>query len=69
LLENDYDAVLNATTASPEYKGPTQSEATFTPVTMTNSQYYWRVDEVESTIIKGDVWSFILADQMVLRVL
>ena len=60
----DADAVKNATTASPEYKGPKAlSEESYNPgELMLNTTYYWRIDEVNGVSPdspwKGNVWSF-----------
>ena len=54
------DAVENATTASPAYRGH-QDANSYDPGRLElGVTYYWRVDEVEadSKISKGDVWSF-----------
>jgi hypothetical protein len=58
-LGTDEDAVVNAATASPEYKGP-QMATYFAPDTLDKATtYYWRVDEDDGvTTHKGDVWSF-----------
>ena len=40
-----YTAVLNATTASPEYKGR-QTAVSYHPTMTAATTYYWRVDEV-----------------------
>jgi len=59
-LGQSYDAVLNATKASAEYKG-TQSSTTYDhPVSFDYATtYYWRIDEVNSTgTTTGNVWSF-----------
>jgi hypothetical protein len=64
----DKDAVRNATTASPVYKGsknlgtekydPGQLEPSTT--------YFWRIDEVDGqNIQKGNVWTFTTADYLV----
>jgi hypothetical protein len=61
----DADAVKNATTVSPEYKGNRASGSeNFDPVELGwNSTWYWRVDAVYSdSIVKGLVWSFTVAD-------
>jgi len=61
----DADAVMNATTVSPEYKGNRASGSeNFDPVELGwNSTLYWRVDAVYSdSIVKGLVWSFTTAD-------
>ncbi len=55
----DGNAVLNATTASPEFKG-NQIATTFSPLgaLATNTNYYWRIDEVVGAqVYKGYVWS------------
>jgi hypothetical protein len=60
----DADAVKNATTASPEYKGPKAlGEESYDPGKLTlNTTYYWRIDEVNGTNPDspwaGNVWSF-----------
>ncbi|WP_346188836.1 Ig-like domain-containing protein [Rubritalea halochordaticola] len=54
----DYNAVLNATTASPEYQGQ-QASTSFNPSSIAGNRYYWRVDEVAgATTVTGDVWWF-----------
>lgn len=54
-----YDVVVNATTASAEYKGH-QNETFYAPFMDTNSNYFWRIDEVATFFkkIPGNVWSF-----------
>jgi len=59
----DADAVANATTASPEYKGSkTVGEESYDPGKLTlNTTYYWRIDEVNDSPDSpwtGNVWSF-----------
>jgi autotransporter-associated beta strand protein len=58
------DAVANATTNSPEYKGRL-SAASYTPPApwYAGSTYYWRVDEVDggTNYATGSVWSFTAA--------
>jgi hypothetical protein len=60
----DADAVANATTTSPEYKGPKAlGEESYDPGQLTlNTTYYWRIDEVNGvnplSPWKGNVWSF-----------
>ncbi|MFC1467313.1 LamG-like jellyroll fold domain-containing protein [Verrucomicrobiota bacterium] len=55
---SDYDAVLNATTISPEYQGR-QTLNEYHGSFPENTQYFWRVDELNgSLIITGDVWRF-----------
>ncbi|MEJ2702486.1 MAG: LamG domain-containing protein [Sedimentisphaerales bacterium] len=61
----DEDAVENATTSSPEYKGEvTLGNESYEPGKLDwNTAYYWRVDAVYDTgPIKGLVWSFATAD-------
>jgi len=61
----DKDAVQNATTASPEYKGSkTLGNESYDPGQLDwYSSYYWRVDAVYATnTVKGAVWSFTTAD-------
>jgi len=68
----DADAVKNATTASPEYKGPRAlGEESYDPgKLLLNTTYYWRIDEVngvnpDSPWI-GNVWSFTTSDFFVI---
>jgi hypothetical protein len=51
--------VANATTAAPQYKGR-QSQTVYVPFLDTNTQYFWRVDEVTAgaVVAPGRVWSF-----------
>jgi hypothetical protein len=61
----DKDAVKNATTASPEYKGSkAKGSETYDPGKLAwYSPYYWRVDAVYATgTVKGLIWSFTTAD-------
>jgi hypothetical protein len=68
----DVDAVKNATTASPEYKGPKAlGEESFDPGRlMLNTTYYWRIDEVNGvnpdSPWMGNVWSFTTSDFFVI---
>ncbi|MGB2866480.1 MAG: LamG domain-containing protein, partial [Sedimentisphaerales bacterium] len=68
----DADAVKNATTASPEYKGPKAlGEESYDPGTlMLNTAYYWRIDEVNGASTDspwaGNVWSFTTGDFFVI---
>jgi len=68
----DADAVRNATTASPEYKGPKAlGEESFDPGKLTlNTAYYWRIDEVNNispdSPWAGNVWSFTTGDFFVI---
>jgi len=64
-LGQDKDAVRNATTASPEFKGnKALGSESYDPGKLAwDSDYYWRVDAVYSTgTVKGLVWSFTTAD-------
>ena len=64
----DADAVANATTASPEYKGSKAlGEESYDPgKLMLNTAYYWRIDEVNGASTDspwaGNVWSFSTGD-------
>jgi len=68
----DADAVKNATTISPEYKGPKAlGEESYDPGTLTlNTTYYWRIDEVNDASPDspwaGNVWSFMTGDFFVI---
>lgn len=56
------NAVFNATTSSPEYKGRGIATNYSLPMLQTNTTYYWRVDEVAGTNIgKGTLWNFTTA--------
>ncbi len=64
-LGTDKDAVRNATTASPEFKGNKASGSeSYDPGKLAwDSDYYWRVDAVYNTgTVKGLVWNFATAD-------
>ena len=64
-LGTDKDAVNNATTASPEYKGnKALGDETLEAGTLAwNTPYFWRVDAVYAdNTVKGLVWSFTTAD-------
>lgn len=59
-LGTSYDAVLNATHASPEFKG-NQTSTPYDPGQMNYwATYYWAIDEVLSggNTVQGAVWSF-----------
>jgi hypothetical protein len=62
----DGEAVKNANTDSPEYKGTRNlgSESYDAGQLEWGTTYYWRVDEVkdDSTIQKGNIWSFTTAN-------
>jgi hypothetical protein len=68
----DANSVLNATKASPEYKGAMMlGDESYDPgKLMLNTSYYWRIDEVNSTNPdspwKGRVWSFTTGDFLVI---
>jgi len=61
----DKDAVKNATTASPEYKGSRAlGSESYDPGQLAwHTSYYWRVDAVyDANPVKGLVWGFTTAD-------
>jgi len=68
----DADSVKNATTASPEYKGPKAlGEESYDPGKLAlNTTYYWRIDEVNGvnpdSPWAGNVWSFTTGDYFVI---
>ena len=68
----DADAVKNATTASPEYKGAKALDAeSYNPGKLTlNTMYYWRIDEANGvnpdSPWAGNVWSFTTGDFFVI---
>ncbi len=68
----DADAVKNATTASPEYKGPKAlGEESYDPgVLALSTAYFWRIDEVNTpnpdSPWAGNVWSFTTGDYFVI---
>ncbi|MCP4607097.1 MAG: hypothetical protein GY845_00080 [Planctomycetes bacterium] len=68
-LGTDADAVNNATTASPEYKGnKAAGEEILEPGQLDwNTEYFWRVDAVYDAgdPVKGLVWNFTTADFLV----
>jgi hypothetical protein len=67
-MGTDQDAVNNATTASPEYKGnKAPGDETLDPGALAwDTMYYWRVDAVYSDhTVKGLAWSFTTADFLV----
>jgi hypothetical protein len=68
----DADVVKNATTASPEYKGPQAlGEESYDPGMLTlNTAYFWRIDEVNApnpdSPWAGNVWSYTTGDYFVI---
>jgi len=78
-LGTDYDSVLNATKASPQYVG-NETEPIFDPGALAEAtRYYWRVDEVGDSdvlpallgpdgAVKGPVWSFVTPGYYLLQV-
>jgi len=68
----DADAVANATTASPEYKGAKAlGEESYDPGKLAlTTTYYWRIDEVNGvnpdSPWAGNVWSFTTGDFFVI---
>jgi len=68
----DADAVKNATTASPEYKGTKAlDEESYDPGKLEfNTTYYWRIDEVNAASTDspwaGVIWSFTTGDFFVI---
>jgi hypothetical protein len=68
----DMDAVKNATTASPEYKGPkVLGEESYGPGQLAlQTAYFWRIDEVNNTNPDspwvGNVWSFTTGDYFII---
>jgi hypothetical protein len=68
-LGTDKDAVRNAGTGSPEYKGnKSLGDESYDPGTLQrDATYYWRIDAVDSagTVQKGLVWTFTTADYLV----
>jgi hypothetical protein len=65
----DKDAVRNATTASPEYKGnkPLGAESYDPGKLSWDSNYYWRIDAIHNTgTVKGLVWTFTTGDFFVI---
>ena len=68
---SDADAVKNADTSSPEYKGTKNlgAESYDAGSLEWNTTYYWRIDEVDNTNAdspwKGNIWSFTTANFLV----
>ncbi len=68
----DADSVKNATTASPEYKGPKAlGEESYDPGKLAlDATYYWRIEEVNGinpdSPWPGNVWSFTTSDFFVI---
>ena len=69
---SDADTVKNATTTSPEYKGPKAlGEESYDPGGLSlSTAYYWRIDEVNGvnpdSPWAGNVWSFTTSDFFVI---
>ena len=66
----DQAAVKRADTSTPDVYRGRQSATTYTPaenVAWGGGPYYWRIDEVntDATISKGRVWTFTVADSVV----
>jgi hypothetical protein len=65
----DEQAVENADTDSPEYKGPKElgSEAYDPGKLEWDTTYHWRIDQVDTdgTITKGRIWSFTTANFLI----
>ncbi len=67
----DQDAVLNAETSSPEYKGSMEkgSESYDPGILELETTYYWRIDEVNDLDANspwlGEVWSFTVGDYLI----
>ncbi|MFZ2149459.1 MAG: PA14 domain-containing protein [Sedimentisphaerales bacterium] len=65
----DEEALKNADTGSPEYKGIRNlgSESYDAGQLEWNATYYWRVDEVKAdgTVQKGNIWSFTTANFLI----
>ncbi|MEE8171193.1 MAG: hypothetical protein V3T70_11665, partial [Phycisphaerae bacterium] len=61
-------AVMNATTASPEFRG-NRTTTTFNPGTLARATtYYWRIDEVnDAGTTAGDLWSFTTVPDVVAK--
>ena len=70
-FDTDADAVQNADTSSPEYKGSRQlGSETLDPGKLEwDTTYFWRVDEIEDggTMQKGNVWSFTTANFLIVE--
>jgi hypothetical protein len=68
---SDQEAVTNATTGSPEFKGTTDlGEESYDPGKLAwDTTYYWRVDEVNNANPDspwiGKIWSFTTADFLI----
>ena len=68
----DVEAVKNATTTSPEYKGPKAlgEESYDTGKLKLNTTYYWRIDEVNGvnpdSPWAGNVWNFTTGDFLII---
>ena len=69
-LGSDPNAVADADTDSPEYRGR-QSGTMFSLaglVDIAGGPYYWRIDEVntDATITKGRIWEFTIAEYLII---
>ena len=70
-LGTDQEAVLNADTSSPEYKGTTErgTESYDPGVLELETTYYWRIDEVNDLDANspwtGEVWSFTVGNYLI----
>jgi hypothetical protein len=67
----DRDAVLNANTSSPEYKGTKEpGDESYDPgILELETTYYWRIDEVNNLDANspwmGEVWSFTVGNYLI----
>ncbi|HEY1719302.1 MAG TPA: thrombospondin type 3 repeat-containing protein [Verrucomicrobiae bacterium] len=59
-LGTDSNAVANATSSSPKFKGNLTSASYALPQLDQMQTYFWRVDEVDSTkkVTRGEIWRF-----------
>lgn len=65
-IGTDYDAVLNATTASPEYQGNVGGTTFVTTSPNPGDVVFWRIDEVQgdASVIAGYVWQYSMRDTL-----
>ena len=62
-LDTDYVRVRDADPSSPAYMGSFAVPSFQPPSLVSDTRYFWRVDEVVGTgTVRGDVWQFELAD-------